>query len=68
MFEMYLDLAITSFVNLYLIEESLETMNLSGNLVSLVFAIVGSIIVVVVPLKVFSLLQDYRRYIESDDF
>jgi len=68
MFEMYLDLAITSFVNLYFLEESLNTIHLSGNLVSLVLAIIGSIIVVVVPLKAFSVLQDYRRYIESDEF
>jgi len=56
MFEMYLDLAITAFINLYFFEKSLDSIKLSGNLVSLILAIVGSIIVVVVPLKFFTVL------------
>jgi hypothetical protein len=67
-FEMYLDLAIASFVNLYFFNDSFGSLKLTGNILSAFLAVVGSIIVVVVPLALWYVLLENRSYIEINDF
>ena len=67
-FEMYLDLAIASFVNLYFFTDSFESLKLTGNIFSAFLAVVGTTIVVVVPLALWYVLLENRSYIESADF
>ena len=68
MFEIYLDLAVTSFVNLCALNQSLDTWNLTGNILSGVFALIGTIIVAVVPLYFANLLLSNRDNLESEVF
>ncbi len=68
MFELYLDLAITSFVNLCAINESFDTWTLTGNILSGVLAVIGTIIVAVVPLYLTNLLLSNRDNLDSEDF
>ena len=68
MFEIYLDLAVTSFVNLCALNQSLDTWNLTGNILSGVFALIGTIIVAVVPLYFTNLLLSNRNNLESEVF
>ena len=68
MFELYLNLAITSFVNLCAINESFDTWTLTGNILSGVLAVIGTIIVAVVPLYLTNLLLSNRDNLDSEDF
>jgi hypothetical protein len=65
MFEMYLDLAVTSFVNLCEMNQSLDTWLLTGNILSGVFAIIGTIIVAVAPLYFANVLFSKKDNLES---
>ena len=50
--EIYLDLAITGFVNIYALKHSFDSWNLTGDIVSGVFAVISTVIVAVSPVIV----------------
>ena len=67
-FELYLDLAITSFVNLYCIKQSFDSLQLTGNMLSGVFTVIGTVLVALVPLYFTNVLLSNRDQIESPEF
>ena len=67
-FELYLDLAITSFVNLYCIKQSFDSLKLTGNMLSGLFTVIGTIMVAFIPLYISNVLLKNRDHLESPEF
>jgi len=65
--EVYLDLAITAFINLYVVKQSFDN-TFAGDLISSVIAIASTVAVLVMPLIVFTLITDYRDHLNDEEY
>jgi hypothetical protein len=67
-FEVYLDLAINSFVNLYSLKYSFDSWSLTGDMASGIFTVIAVTIVALTPLVAGAFLIERKQHIESTEF